>query len=239
MYIWALYLGLSAAVLTYFSRRVVPAYAKAVHQGYEPDEELWWQVVCKSGLTQRSDTVASILYGFCIGATLIYGCFWLPLHAEMPLLNAFLISVWIGGLWLLALIDKLCWLLPDILTQSLLWIGLVWVAGFKPEALGDTLISAVFIYAVGRSINFFAFFCLKQPLIGMGDVKLLVVVTVWLGVSAIFPIFFMASICCYAISAFQQGRWRPRGYCAFGPYLVCSTFIVWYFQDYAFTYDWA
>lgn len=239
MYVLALYIGLSAAVLTYFSRCVVPAYAKAVHQGYEPDEGLWWQVVYKSGLAQRSDTVASILYGFCIGATLIYACFWLPWHAEQPLLNAFLISVWVGGLWLLALIDKSCWLLPDVLTQSLLWVGLVWVASFKPEGLEQAIVSAVFIYLIGRGINFLAFFYLKQPLIGMGDVKLLVVVTVWLGISAILPVFFMASIGCYAMSAWRQGHWRPRGYCAFGPYLVCSTFVVWYFQDYALAYDWA
>lgn len=230
MYIWALYIGLSAAVLTYLIRRVVPAYASAIHLGYEPDEMLWWRAVYQGALPPHSDRLVSILYGLCIGASLIYTTLWLPWQQQMPFLNVFLVSAWVGALLLLARIDKLCWLLPDVLTQSLLWIGLVWLAWQQPHLLAEAVFSVAFVYSIGRVINFFAFFCLKQPLIGMGDVKLLVAVAVWLGISAIIPIFLVASSCCYSVAAVRQLKWRPRGYCAFGPYLVFATFAVWCFR---------
>lgn len=229
MYIWALYIGLSASVMTYLSVQIVPAYAVCIHQGYEPDERLWWRL-----FRQRSSSVHKqwhkILYGLSLGLVLIVACVFHPWLIDAPALNIALMSIWLGSLGLLAQIDRLCWLLPDVLTQLLLWVGLLLQFYLNPATVGTAVLAATVVYLFGRSLNIFAYFWVKQNLFGLGDVKLLAAVAVWLDLQLIIPIFCLATVGCYAVAALEQQRWQPRGVYAFGPYIVFATIVVWCLQ---------
>lgn len=226
MYFIALYIGLGTLVLTHLYFNVVPYYAEQVLQGAEANEGLWWQSVQQAsfGPLTREQVLSALLLG------LFWACAY---RWAQQLPTAFLFSVhdlfiWIGLLLLLARIDQACLLLPDVLTQWLLWWGLVHLSLQAPEALPAVLLTMSVIYIGGRLLQFFGNLCFAMPLVGLGDVKLLVAVTPWLGAQAPFYIFCIASALCFMVEAYKQRCWRPVGSCAFGPYLVGASWLVWW-----------
>lgn len=218
----ALYIGLAATAVSYLYLMVVPFYAQQINQGAEADESLWWVAVRESRYLAPSGTfyVYALSFGIALSVAVIYKS-WLP-QASLGV-NVAVMTGWLGILWLLARIDRLCFLLPDVLTQLLLWLGLLLMI----MPLADTLVTVCTVYVMGRVINWVAFFCLQQPLFGLGDVKLVAALSAWLGWQAMMPLVFWACLSCVLIEALRQRRWRPRGVCAFGPYLVLGTLVVW------------
>lgn len=97
--------------------------------------------------------------------------------------------------WLLALllIDWQHMLLPDVLTLSLLWMGLLFnlFCGLTPLAdcvLGAaTSYGALWLLATGYGL------LRRQEVLGLGDAKLLAALGAWLGWSALPSLLFLAS----------------------------------------------
>lgn len=226
---WLLYIGLSAIVVGYLYLTAIPFYAQQIHQGAQADESLWWQAVGQIVRHKPSKRHVLLLFGHALlfAGLLALGTLYMPWLTHTSLLNVAVMTVWLGGLILLARIDYLCFLLPDVLTQFLLWSGLLLTWFVDPSALGTAVLLASAIYLVGRAVNSVAFFFIKRPLFGLGDVKLLAAVAVWLDSSALVAVLFWACVLCFVSEAIRQRSWRPHGACAFGPYLVLATLLVW------------
>ncbi len=228
MYLLALYIGLGSLVLTHLYFTVVPYYALQIHHGANADEDLWWQSLNAAPLAP-----VNLEY---LGTAIAVGVFWALAQGQAATLQlGFSYSVhdlfiWFGLLWLLARIDQACLLLPDVLTQTLMWWGLLRLGLSAPEHLYGVLCVMSVIYLSGRLIQFFGNLCFAMPLVGLGDVKLLVAVTPWLGAHVVVYVLCIASTLCFAAEAIRQRCWRPKGTCAFGPYLVSASWLVWWFE---------
>lgn len=219
---YALYIGVAATAVSYLYLMVVPTYAQQVNQGAEADESLWWAAVRETRSLKPTPqfSIYALSFGIALSVAVLYRP-WLPQAAVG--VNIAVMALWLGGLCLLARIDGLCFLLPDVLTQLLLWLGLL----ISALALTESLLAVCAVYGVGRVVNGLAFFYVRQPLFGHGDVKLVAAVTAWLGAAAVLPLLFWACCSCVLIEAVRQRRWRPSGACAFGPYLVLGALGVW------------
>jgi len=81
----------------------------------------------------------------------------------------------------LAITDYRTGLLPDRLTLSLLWLGLIFHTVTHPDKLTDAIYGAVCGY-LSLWLLFWCFFCLsKREGLGYGDFKLLAAIGAWNG----------------------------------------------------------
>lgn len=134
----------------------------------------------------------------------------------------------------LACIDADTQLLPDDLTQPLLWAGLVAAAlGWTARDLNDALWGAVVGYGLLWSVNRgFALLTGKQGM-GQGDFKLLAALGAWLGWQALLPLVLLSSGAGALIGIGRRwsGRLAQGEPLAFGPYLALAGLILLFFPD--------
>jgi len=123
----------------------------------------------------------------------------------------------------LAFIDADTMLLPDVLTQPLIWSGLILSAwGLTGLSLSDSLWGAVAGYVCLWSVHtVFKLITGKQGM-GEGDFKLLAALGAWLGWMALPVLLLIASLLGVCVALFM--RWRGSLQAGeplpFGPYLV-------------------
>lgn len=134
----------------------------------------------------------------------------------------------VAALLTLALIDWDTTLLPDSITQPLLWAGLVAAAMGWNLRLNDALWGAVAGYLSLWTVTWF--FKLVTGKIGMGngDFKLLAALAVWLGPSMIIPIVLGASMlgAVVGIGMKLTGQLREGRFVPFGPFLAGAGLVV-------------
>ena len=134
----------------------------------------------------------------------------------------------------LACIDADTQLLPDDLTQPLLWAGLLVAAlGWTGRDLHDALWGAIAGYLVLWSVNGgFALLTGKQGM-GQGDFKLLAALGAWLGWQALLPAVLLSSGAgaLVGIGRRLRGHLAPGQALAFGPYLALAGLILLFFPD--------
>ena len=129
----------------------------------------------------------------------------------------------------LAVIDAQTTLLPDALTQPLLWLGLIASASaWVVLPLTDAVWGAVAGYASLWSVaTVFERLSGKEGM-GAGDFKLLAALGAWLGPLALIPVVLLASTS-GAIFGLTL-RWRQPlhadGYMPFGPFLAVAGTVV-------------
>lgn len=129
----------------------------------------------------------------------------------------------------LSVVDWQTTLLPDDLTQALLWMGLLTSAcGWIPVPPIQSIWGAAVGYASLWSVaTLFERFTGKQGM-GAGDFKLLGGLGAWLGPLALIPIVLFASLSGACVGLFL--RWRQRlsedGYIPFGPFLALAGVVV-------------
>jgi len=125
----------------------------------------------------------------------------------------------------LSVIDWQTTLLPDDLTQALVWGGLVASAlGWLPLPLAQSLWGAVIGYASLWSIaTAFERITGKQGM-GAGDFKLLAGLGAWLGPVALLPVVMLASMTGAIFGLFLKftHRLHDDGYVPFGPFLAMA-----------------
>lgn len=131
--------------------------------------------------------------------------------------------------WLLALawIDAQTQLLPDALTLSLLWFGLLCAAlGWLPMSASSSIIGAL--------IGYLSFWCVLQgdwllrrrDGLGRGDLKLMAALGAWLGVFAL-PWVVLLGALSALLSILIRGWYRRHEPIAFGPALVFGATLYW------------
>jgi leader peptidase (prepilin peptidase)/N-methyltransferase len=140
--------------------------------------------------------------------------------------------MWCGVAAVLVTLSAIDWdttLLPDDLTQPLLWAGLVAAAvgwsGQRPEA---ALTGAVAGYLALWSVYWLFKLATGKEGMGHGDFKLLAALGAWLGWQALLPIVLMASVLGALVGLVMKlnGQLREGRYVPFGPFLAGGGLVV-------------
>lgn len=152
---------------------------------------------------------------------------------ELWLTQAFAALLWAclgSALVCLAQIDWAHQLLPDALTQPLLWLGLLSAAmGFLGLSAQQSIMGAITGYmSLWLIAKGYRVLCHREGM-GQGDMKLLAVFGAWLGPLSLIPLVLLASTMGAIV-----GTWRlqvrkdlaPHEPIAFGPFLVFAAFVL-------------
>jgi leader peptidase (prepilin peptidase)/N-methyltransferase len=148
-----------------------------------------------------------------------------PAGAGALILTAFLLA--------LAAIDADTTLLPDDLTQPLLWIGLLMNLRSTFVPLPEAVIGAVAGYLCLWSVYWVFKLATGKEGMGYGDFKLLAALGAWLGWKMLLPIVLVSSLVgalvgIALIVLARRGREIPI---PFGPYLAAAGFVVLLYGD--------
>ena len=136
-----------------------------------------------------------------------------------------------GGSLLLALacIDWETTLLPDSLTQPLLWLGLLAAEmGWSGLSLSSALWGAVVGYGSFALIAWVFARVTGQEGLGAGDFKLLAALGAWLGPLALIPLVFWAASTGAVVGLVMRarGQLREGRYVPFGPFLALAALVL-------------
>ncbi|GJM06635.1 MAG: hypothetical protein DHS20C10_03690 [marine bacterium B5-7] len=138
-------------------------------------------------------------------------------------------GIFISLLIILSIIDWKTYMLPDGLTQTLLWLGLAFNSYAFHVSSRQAIWGAICGYGLLWIINAFYRLCRAQNGIGQGDFKLLAAIGAWLGVLALPWVVCIASVSglCAAIVLWFRHR---QTVCPFGPFLALGAVGVLVFQ---------
>ena len=123
----------------------------------------------------------------------------------------------------LAIIDARTFLLPDAVTQPLVWAGLLASSsGWIDLPVHDAVIGAVVGYAGLRTFGTCFRMITGQEGVGVGDFKLMAAMGAWLGPLALLQVIFLASLLgsVAGISMKMLNRLDDEGNFPFGPSLA-------------------
>ncbi|WP_310626917.1 A24 family peptidase [Limnohabitans sp.] len=138
-------------------------------------------------------------------------------------------AVFATTLLALAVIDWQTTLLPDDLTQALVWSGLIACAsGWLPLSLDQSVWGSVIGYSVLWCVaTTFERITGKQGM-GAGDFKLLAGLGAWLGPLALIPLLIFASLsgAVFGLTLKFTHRLNPDGYVPFGPFLAAAGMLI-------------
>lgn len=134
-------------------------------------------------------------------------------------------AVFYTALLALAVIDWQTTLLPDGLTQPLLWLGLLcsaqgWVTQSLPEAVWGAAAGYLSLWSVATVFHLIT----GKEGMGAGDFKLLAALGAWLGPVSLIPLVLLASVSGVLVGLFLQQRQQLREglYLPFGPFLATA-----------------
>ncbi len=130
------------------------------------------------------------------------------------------------SLWLipLAIIDHETRLLPDCLTLSGLWLGLLFAVQTSLIAPAAAILGAAGGYLLLRLPDVLYLWLTGRSGMGGGDCKLLAMLGAWLGPAALAPILVLAAGggATVALIAIARGKRSRRETMAFGPWLAMA-----------------
>ncbi|NRH23377.1 prepilin peptidase [Pantoea stewartii] len=140
------------------------------------------------------------------------------IHALFPLLASCLLLV-------LAAIDQRHFLLPDVLTHALLWLGLSRFMFFQPLTVSSAIGGVMFGYGSLWLLAGIFQQVTRRKGLGCGDIKLFAALGAWCGWQAL-P-FIALTACTTALIAFGALRIRNRAWylnspLPFGPFLAVA-----------------
>jgi len=148
------------------------------------------------------------------------------LHGAQPL--ALLWCAFAAVLIAAAMIDWDTTLLPDALTQPLLWAGLLAAALGATLPLADALWGAAAGYLSLWSVYWLFKLATGKEGMGYGDFKLMAAIGAWLGWQMIVPVLLMASVigALVGIAMKLSATLREGRYVPFGPFLAGAALVV-------------
>ncbi len=127
------------------------------------------------------------------------------------------------GLICLFTIDARQQLLPDKITLSLLWLGLLFNLKGGFVSLDEAVLGAILGYISLWSIYWVHKLITKREGMGYGDFKLMAMLGAWLGVKSLLPLMLISAISgiIYAVVTSKRSR-----VFAFGPFLIIGASIL-------------
>jgi leader peptidase (prepilin peptidase)/N-methyltransferase len=143
--------------------------------------------------------------------------------------------VWAGfvcSLLALAVIDWDTTLLPDHITQPLIWAGLIVASlGLSGLSLSNALWGAVAGYLSLWLVYWLFKLITGKEGMGYGDFKLFAALGAWFGWAALTPLILLASLAGIAVGLVLQSRQqlREKHYIPFGPFLAMAAgvYLIW------------
>jgi leader peptidase (prepilin peptidase)/N-methyltransferase len=178
---------------------------------------------CDSPISVRYPVVEALTAALFAWVAAHFG--WSAAGAGALVLTAFLVA--------LAMIDADTTLLPDDMTQPLLWIGLLMNLRSTYAPLPEAVIGAVAGYLALWSVYWVFKFATGKEGMGYGDFKLLAALGAWLGWKMLLPIILMSSLVGALVGVVlivlaRRGREIPI---PFGPYLAAAGFLILLYGD--------
>lgn len=138
-------------------------------------------------------------------------------------------AFFITALMAASVIDWQTTLLPDALTQSLVWMGLIasalgWISVTPDQSIWGAVTGYAALWAVATA---FEQLTGKQGM-GAGDFKLLAGLGAWLGPLALIPLVLLASLAGALVGLFLKFTHKlgEDGYIPFGPFLGISGVLI-------------
>ncbi|MCZ7835232.1 MULTISPECIES: prepilin peptidase [Atlantibacter] len=138
----------------------------------------------------------------------------------------------VSFLIILSVMDWKYFLLPDMFTLPLLWMGLLFNTATGSVALSDAIIGAAAGYLSLWSLYWLFRLLMKKEALGYGDFKLLAALGAWLGWQAIPYICIIASCTGLLFAASYQRRHNTQPF-PFGSYLSFAGLWVFIFYHYS------
>ena len=157
--------------------------------------------------------------------------FMLNLFIFGPSIHCVLACIFISIIIILSVIDLKTYLLPDPLTLSLLWIGLLANYFNLFTSLENSLLGAAIAYLSLRSVSFIFYLITKKEGMGFGDFKYLAALCAWTGIENFSMILLIACITGILFSLYRKlftsldSREIP-----FGPSLSVGGLIAFYYS---------
>ena len=145
--------------------------------------------------------------------------------------DAFAVMVLFWFVLALAQIDARTYLLPDRLTQPLIWLGLLYHGLCQQDTLTDALFGAVAGYLSLWLVWWIYRLITGKEGLGLGDAKLLAALGAWCGWQALSMILLGASLMgigCWIVLRLSRGTQVPH--IAFGPWLGLAGLIIFTMQ---------
>jgi len=120
--------------------------------------------------------------------------------------------------------DALSGLLPDVLTLSTLWLGLLVSVNHTLIAPADAIIGAAAGYGFFWLLNRMFWLLIRRESLGCGDLKLLAAIGAWLGWEPLMMVVALASVLGVVMTALRRW-WLGQSLSSalyFGPYLALA-----------------
>ncbi|MBE8215001.1 MAG: prepilin peptidase [Endozoicomonadaceae bacterium] len=198
---------------------------------------IWWQNIpllsyillkgkcgfCRQSVSIQYPLIELLSAVMSAVAAYYYGCSFMLL--------AVLYFMW--SLMALTCIDIKTHLLPDLITQPLLWVGLLFSIQSKTLSAHDAIYGAVLGYFVLWAV-YWIFKCLtRQEGMGYGDFKLAAALGAWCGWESILLIISIASLLgsIWGISLMLFFNRSRKTAIPFGPFLALGGLIAFFFSD--------
>lgn len=131
----------------------------------------------------------------------------------------------------LSVIDLRRFQLPDRLTLSLLWTGLLLHALFTPHALASAVIGAAAGYLSFWVIYWLVKGITKREGLGYGDFKMMAALGAWLGWESLPRVAVYASLAGTVVFAWRYYLFRHAGELPFGPFLAVAGGVIYFSQQ--------
>lgn len=126
-----------------------------------------------------------------------------------------------NGLWVIACIDAKHLIIPDCINYFLLWLGALIQSYAHPNHLQSVILGVIITYISIQSVHALYFTARKKIGIGGGDVKMLSMLSVWMGYTAIPLVVFLSCISAITYILFQKFfRGKHKQHTAFGPHIA-------------------
>lgn len=174
---------------------------------------------CAQPLSWRYPLVEALTAALLAACVWVWGVSWQALAA----------GFFSSSLLALALIDWDSSLLPDAITQPLVWAGLIVSAlQISRVPLQQSLAGAVLGYLFFWLIYWVFKLLTGKEGMGYGDFKLTAALGAWLGVSALLPLILIATLTGAAFGLIQKlrGALGEQGHFSFGPFLSLAGVLV-------------
>ena len=144
-----------------------------------------------------------------------------------PSLQLLLASVFALSLLTLALIDARLYVLPDLITLPLMWLGLIINTQEHFAPVAAAVLGAVIGYLSLWTIYWLFKLLRNKEGMGYGDFKLSAAIGAWLGWQALPSVVLVASLTalCTAAVLLLAGRLRIEQPMPFGPFLAFAGFL--------------
>ena len=161
---------------------------------------------------------------------LVTGLLWLACAWRWGVNANALCWAWFGtSLLALAVIDWQTSLLPDALTQTLLWAGLIasaaqWVVLPIEQSVFGSVAGYISLWSVAYVFERIT----DKEGMGAGDFKLLAALGAWLGPLALIPLVLLASSTgvVFGLVMRHKGQLHEGGYLPFGPFLAAAACLI-------------